>query len=494
MSEAFDVAVVGAGMSGMTAALLLAAEGYRVVVLEAHTTAGGCAGYFRRKDFSFDVGATTFISFQPGGIGWELQRRIGLTLPLERIKTYTLCLPDRQVPISSRDWTRSWAASFPELPRAEEFFERLGHRADKVWDLACGIPSLPWTGLSDLTRSLTALKWKHLPVWSTFVRTLAQEIGQDQLPFALRGAFNMLLQDTTQNDLDDTPAAYGLLGLTLMRHGLYRPVGSTATLWTSLVQRLGDLGGEVRFKTQLTGVERAGQKYRLHFKRQRRQPITADWLISAIPVWNTYELAPELFQGKLEPYLDRREDLDGAFALFLGVRDLDLPSDCLHFQVLSSYHRPLSEGNNFLISLSAPDEGAAPEGARSVTISCHTEPTKWEGADEERKRALGSGIVEQMLSATESLFPGFRQAVAPEMFFPASPLTYRRFTRRYRGMAGNQPLRKGNSLFRAVPRRYGNARFVQIGDTGFPGAGTVACMLSGFNAYGDVVGSHPLKG
>ena len=69
MNSKCDVAVIGAGMSGMTSALLLANEGIDVVLIEAHSEPGGCAGFFRRGPFSFDVGATTFISFQEGGIG-----------------------------------------------------------------------------------------------------------------------------------------------------------------------------------------------------------------------------------------------------------------------------------------------------------------------------------------------------------------------------------------------------------------------------------------
>jgi phytoene dehydrogenase-like protein len=37
--------------------------------VESHITPGGCAGFYRRKGFSFDVGATTLVDFAPGGGG-----------------------------------------------------------------------------------------------------------------------------------------------------------------------------------------------------------------------------------------------------------------------------------------------------------------------------------------------------------------------------------------------------------------------------------------
>ncbi|MFM7267066.1 MAG: FAD-dependent oxidoreductase, partial [Cyanobium sp.] len=54
-SETLDVAVVGAGIAGLTAAALLAHEGMEVLLLEAHHQSGGCAGTFRRGPWIFDV-------------------------------------------------------------------------------------------------------------------------------------------------------------------------------------------------------------------------------------------------------------------------------------------------------------------------------------------------------------------------------------------------------------------------------------------------------
>src|SRR5436190_1845218 len=51
----------------MATAARLQARGLRTIVLEAHGLPGGCAGYYKRKGFAFDVGATTLVDFAPGG-------------------------------------------------------------------------------------------------------------------------------------------------------------------------------------------------------------------------------------------------------------------------------------------------------------------------------------------------------------------------------------------------------------------------------------------
>ena len=55
----YDVAIIGGGMAGAASALRLQASGLATIVFEAHGQPGGFAGFFRRKGFSFDVGATT---------------------------------------------------------------------------------------------------------------------------------------------------------------------------------------------------------------------------------------------------------------------------------------------------------------------------------------------------------------------------------------------------------------------------------------------------
>lgn len=74
----YDVAIVGGGMAGMATAARLQAHGVSTIVLEAHGQPGGCAGYYRRRGFSFDVGATTLVDFEAGGVGGELLETLGM--------------------------------------------------------------------------------------------------------------------------------------------------------------------------------------------------------------------------------------------------------------------------------------------------------------------------------------------------------------------------------------------------------------------------------
>ena len=63
----YDVVVIGSGIGGLTTAALLAKRGLKVLVVEQHYQPGGCASIFRRKGFTFDVGASLFFGFGEEG-------------------------------------------------------------------------------------------------------------------------------------------------------------------------------------------------------------------------------------------------------------------------------------------------------------------------------------------------------------------------------------------------------------------------------------------
>ena len=50
MSASFDVVIVGAGFTGLTAAYVLSKQGHKVLVMESDSNVGGLAGTFEFSD------------------------------------------------------------------------------------------------------------------------------------------------------------------------------------------------------------------------------------------------------------------------------------------------------------------------------------------------------------------------------------------------------------------------------------------------------------
>ncbi|WP_197512031.1 phytoene desaturase family protein [Tessaracoccus coleopterorum] len=77
------VVVVGAGLSGLSAACHLVADGHEVTVFERESTPGGRNGVLRTEGFTFDTGPTVLT--MPGLLAAPLER-IGASLDSLRLK------------------------------------------------------------------------------------------------------------------------------------------------------------------------------------------------------------------------------------------------------------------------------------------------------------------------------------------------------------------------------------------------------------------------
>jgi len=81
----FDIIIIGAGMGGMTAASLLANDGFSVLVLEAAHVPGGCSSSYKRKGYIFESGATTLIGFDKYQPLRMLEDKLKIKLPKKPI-------------------------------------------------------------------------------------------------------------------------------------------------------------------------------------------------------------------------------------------------------------------------------------------------------------------------------------------------------------------------------------------------------------------------
>src|SRR5262245_10556034 len=154
-------------MAGMATAARLQARGLSTVVLEAHSTLGGCAGFYRRKGFSFDVGATTLVDFEPGGVGAELLTSVGASpVAGQALPGYVAWLPDRVVTLH-RDldtWHRERLRAFGDSPAHRAFWAFLDRLALAFWEASRAGIRMPLRGIDDLAHDLRALGARNLPL------------------------------------------------------------------------------------------------------------------------------------------------------------------------------------------------------------------------------------------------------------------------------------------------------------------------------------------
>ena len=110
--DVYDVAVVGAGVGGLTAAALLADQGLRVGVFEHHVLPGGfCHSWLRKQMhqgapllFRFDAGPHDFSGAHPGGSLDVLLKRLNVADEIEWLRLDHRYIEDGQTLDPPRDW------------------------------------------------------------------------------------------------------------------------------------------------------------------------------------------------------------------------------------------------------------------------------------------------------------------------------------------------------------------------------------------------------
>jgi C-3',4' desaturase CrtD len=485
-----EVAVLGGGMAGMATALRLQAAGLSTVVIEAHGHAGGCAGYYRQRGFSFDVGATTLVDFEPGGVGAELLDAVGIgELDAEQLPGYVAWLPGAgpdQVITLHRDqerWHAERLRALGDSPDHQRFWALLDSLAEVFWSASRAGIRMPIRTPGDLLHDLRALTLAPRgPSGLLMARHLNRTLGDALRAHRLRGQdslvglLGMLVEDTVHSTVDRAPLINAALGVTIRGAGLSRHRGGMHGFWRRLVMRYRSLGGQLRTGCRVTQVTGQAGGFTVHTSLGA---VEADLVVSSLPAQITAELAATTpLARRLRPYLRRDEPAQGgAIVAFLGVPEHEVSGpELTHHQLLQDYRRPLGDGNNMFVSVSAPgDPVSAPAGHRAVMISTHTELAGWENLSEQDYRRRKAEIGQTLIGYARRAYPGLGEK--PIVYEVGTPRTYQRFTFRPRGAVGGARQTLQNTNQHAVPHHLGVPGFFMVGDSTWPGLGTVACVL-----------------
>lgn len=475
-----DVAIVGGGIAGMATAARLQARGLTTVVLEAHGQPGGCAGFYRRRGFTFDVGATTLVDFEPGGVGAELVASIGLApVAGEALPGYVAWLPDRVVTLH-RDpalWAVERRRALGDTAAHRAFWALLDRLAAVFWRASRRGVRLPLRHPEDVVRAAQAVGLADLPLARYLLWTMGDALRvhglRDDRPLA--GLLSMLIEDTVHSTVDAAPLINAALGITIRGAGLTRARGGMRGFWSAFTTRYRALGGELRVGCRVERIEGRLGDFTLHTRRGAFQAVQ---IVSAVPAILTARLAPDLMARALQPYLHRDAEAEGGALIdFLGVPEDEVAGQPFtHHQLLQSYDAPLGDGNNMFISVSAPgDTDSAPAGHRAVMISTHCELAAWEGLTDDEYAAHKAAAGAHLIRLARRVYPRLgERALVHEV---GTPRTYARFTSRPRGaVAGTRQTLTNTNQF-AIPHDLGPAGFWLVGDTTWPGLGTVACVL-----------------
>jgi phytoene dehydrogenase-like protein len=485
----YDVAVVGAGFGGLSAALRAQELGGRTVLFEALNYPGGCASTFQRGGARYESGATLFSGFAPDG------------LMTRWVQTYSL--PVEFQPLNPMVTLRSSAGSLRLGADRDDVIRQLcnlapGHAAGirGFFALQRLVADALWPTLNEprLLPPFNTMMLKHLRALPAYLhiatlagRRLGQVIAryglQDCEPFMVMA--NAVCQITVQTSANEAETPIALSAMDYFYRGTGHIRGGIGMLSTSLVEALRAGGADVRMPDRVRALRRVNDGWEVE---SRSTTIRARHVVAnVLPAALRELLAPEFSLTPRVTRLQQQVEAGwGACMLYLQLVP-DGGEFAHHLQLIGDTARPFLDGNHVFVSMSGASDGArGPDGVQTATVSTHVAMAGLRESDEAATAARVEAIQQQMRATIAVMAPEVEARILRSM--PGSPRTFARFTRRSEGLVGGIPRRASLSHYRDLwPAPVAPGLWL-VGDSVFPGQSTLACAVGGHRVVDALAG------
>jgi phytoene dehydrogenase-like protein len=413
----YDAIVIGAGMSGLAAAIRLAQFEKRVVLLERHEVWGGLNSFYTRGGRPFDVGLHALTNFARAGTRGAVLTRLLRALRLRHADlalgeqtSSEICLPGLRLTFTN-DFGHFQGEVERAFPTERDGFARL----------VAAIRAHPLDEEDRPFQSGRARLEEHL-------RT-PELVDALLLPLLFYGG-------AREEDLDWRELV--VLFRSLFLEGLARPAGGIRTLLNLLVKRLKESGAELRLSTGVRSIRVAdgavrgvvlddGEELESDLVLSSAGRVETRALCGAAPVAPSPSAGESADAGRLSfvesiSVLDRRPaelGLASATSFFCGAPPF-------------RYRRPSGLVDVSSGVVSSPDNFAAARPPRegSVRLTVLANHDRWCAlAESDYARAKENAADEAIASAARFLPDWRAHTIDRDVFTP-------RTIRRYTGHAG----------------------------------------------------------
>lgn len=420
--------VIGAGISGLTAAVYLQRSGFQTLILEKAASPGGVSTSWKRKGYTFE-----------GGVHWLIGAK--KEIPLHRIWMETGALQDNN-PVYFKDPIYTLVDDKGTMPLFRDLhgLEITGLR-DRIalwrlrFHLAC------FKNFHQPISDLRGLKVRHPKPFSLmeYVKMLpAVLVTPFLMAQSARGyaqwfgnpRIRALLAAVVEPDINALSLIYTLGTFQVGDSGY--PKGGSLRMAMNMAETFLGLGGEIRYQTPAEKVLPEGNGWAV---RANHEVFAADAVVVSVDARSAIDT---LFGEPLQDSWAKkmRVGLRTTQCMFLGIGvEADLSSWPRSMQIVLP--RPLNAAGRsygtIVVNNYATEKDYAPEGCSVLTCLLHG-PTYayWKAAKADGSYvAKKKAVMDAFLDVIGEVIPEIKGAVAVTDM--ATPLTYERYCSTHEG-------------------------------------------------------------
>ncbi|MDQ5981058.1 MAG: hypothetical protein QG602_4036 [Verrucomicrobiota bacterium] len=256
----YDVAIIGAGMSGLAAGIRLAHFGKKVCIFERHNAPGGLNSFYSIAGRKFDVGLHAMTNYVPPGVKGTPLVKLLRQLRIDRDE-FALC-PQKRSRVAFRDCDLKFTNDFTVLDA--EVTTKFPAQADG------------WRSLVQLVKTYddVALDAKPVSAREVVGRHLTDPLLTDMI-------FCPVMYYGSAQERDMEFGQFVIMFKALFLEGFARPLDGVRVIIRVLLEKYRQAGGERRMKCGVKKIiEREGRAAALQL--DDGSEITANHVISSI--------------------------------------------------------------------------------------------------------------------------------------------------------------------------------------------------------------------
>ena len=415
----YDVAIIGAGMSGLAAGIRLAHFGMRVCLLERHHTCGGLNSYYTRKDRAYDVGLHALTNYAPA------ERRAG---PLARMLRQ-LRLDRSEFDLCPQHWSE---IQFPGCTL------RFSNDPDLLaTEVRARFPGQA-AGFDKLVQVMDACPYADPEAPTGSARQFLRDHLSD--PILIEMLLCPMLYYGSAREHDMELAHFITTFKSIFREGFARPRAGIRPVIRALERRFRESGGELRTRAGIARLNAQGDRV-VGLTLDSGEHLTADLVISSAGYHETMRLCdptpptpPSLPVGRVS-FVEAVLTLDTAPAALGLDPTIIFFNDAPEF----SFARPPGLVDERSGVVCCPNNFERhedmPEGVVRVTALANSEA--WDALDPKEYRSAKRDCCDRLIRRLEAWAPNIRAHVLDVDFF--TPRTIRKFTGHLNGAVYGMP-------------------------------------------------------